>query len=871
MSFRSGPKCADEASDRIHGSGAGEGKWVYSRAVVRFTGAGSPTRSLALTSALVVLLAGTLVLLGGGRAAAGASKVTRYSLAGGCFALRAADGSYVAKAGGGYSAGIAAKRKAEPFRMQATSLGSYLFYGKARDFLGIDTELLGGGGIVAAGQPTGGADWTMLRRGGFVIWNQAEGAELAVGDGGQLVVAGTGEGERFTFKPTRGCKAYPEVRVNARGGPVKGAPRYGEVSGLIDGHMHMMAFEFLGGRAHCGKPWHRFGAPFALRDCPDHEVGNGCGAVMENVLYGNPARCHDPIGWPTFNDWPHPASLTHEQSYYKWLERAWRGGLRVFVNLTVENRVLCEVYPLKKNSCNEMDSVLLQIKRLHALEDYIDAQNGGPGKGWFRIVRNPFQARKVINSGKLAVITGMEVSEPFGCRLRNRAPTCDEADISAWIDRLHGLGVRQLEITNKFDNALTGVAGDGGAIGVAIDGFNFFTTGTFWDLGPCEDPGSHDNSPSTAILPHNDDLIIANGIRAYLPGLLPVHPTGPSCNARGLSALGAYALREIMDHRMVFDPDHQSVIGRNQALDLVERKDYPGMFSSHSWSTDNAIPRIYKLGGVVTPYAGSSEGFVHQWQHLKQFRRSKQYFGFGYGADMNGFGSQGLPRGADVPNPVTYPFKSFDGKVKLYRQHSGQRRFDINTDGVAHYGLYPDWLEDVRMIGGDRIVKQMGRGAEAYLQMWERTFGIAPRGCAGWAGKQFSARGLGTRVRLGKRPVPTLRRAGQPFERTKDWRWCAGKSSKVVARFAKGGRVGLIISTRREHRAAGVGPLHRVAKLRRIKATNLGNGLWARPTGHGAQFVYGVRAGKVHYTGVARAALAANEARLRKALTRATH
>ena len=123
--------------------------------------------------------------------------------------------------------------------------------------------------------------------------------------------------------------------------------------------MHGMAYEFLGGQAHCGKPFHRFGAPYALRDCPDHEAGNGCAAALENVLYGNPARCHDPVGWPTFKDWPHPESLTHEQSYWRWLERAWRGGLRVYVNLFVENRILCELYPLKQNSCDEMDSVLL--------------------------------------------------------------------------------------------------------------------------------------------------------------------------------------------------------------------------------------------------------------------------------------------------------------------------------------------------------------------------------------------------------------------------------------------------------------------------------------------------------------------------------
>ena len=117
------------------------------------------------------------------------------------------------------------------------------------------------------------------------------------------------------------------------------------MKGIIDLHLHMTAFEFLGGRAHCGRPWHPYGAPYALVDCPDHQVGNGCGAVLENALYGNPVRCHDPVGWPTFKDWPHHDSLTHEQTYYKWVERAYMGGLRVFVNLFVENRALCELYP----------------------------------------------------------------------------------------------------------------------------------------------------------------------------------------------------------------------------------------------------------------------------------------------------------------------------------------------------------------------------------------------------------------------------------------------------------------------------------------------------------------------------------------------
>ena len=50
----------------------------------------------------------------------------------------------------------------------------------------------------------------------------------------------------------------------------------------------MMAYEFLGGRAHCGRPWHEFGVEKALVDCPDHYPANGGAAVLENVLFGEP-------------------------------------------------------------------------------------------------------------------------------------------------------------------------------------------------------------------------------------------------------------------------------------------------------------------------------------------------------------------------------------------------------------------------------------------------------------------------------------------------------------------------------------------------------------------------------------------------------
>jgi hypothetical protein len=50
----------------------------------------------------------------------------------------------------------------------------------------------------------------------------------------------------------------------------------------------------------------------------------------------------------------------------------------------------------------------------------------------------------------------------------------------------------------------------------------------------------------------------------------------------------------------------------------------------------------------------------------------------------------------------------------------GSRTFDINTDGVANYGLWPDWIEALRRAGHEDRVRALFHSAEDYLQMWER-------------------------------------------------------------------------------------------------------------------------------------------------------
>jgi hypothetical protein len=799
---------------------------------------------------------------------------TRYSLAGGCFELRSlAAGALVGKtADGDYRAG--GGTAAERFRMKATELGRYLFYGRAGDFMargGGAVELpVGGSGdsVASAREASESANWRVDAAGpGLfrIVLPAADGKVLAVGDGGQLVLAdpgSAGTAAEFAFSPADGCASFPEIETSVTGTPSRGRTPWGEVRGLLDAHMHMMAFEFLGGSAHCGRPWHPFGVAHALVDCPDHQP-NGAGAVLENVLYKQPARTHDPVGWPTFRDWPHHKSLTHEGSYYKWLERAWMGGLRVFVNLLVDNGVLCELYPLKRNSCNEMDGVRLQARRIRELQDYIDAQSGGPGKGWFRIVTDPFQARRVISRGKLAVVLGIEVSKLFDCGVYNDAPKCNREQIDRQLDEVYRLGVRDMELVNKFDNALAGVAGDSGDTGLVVNSGNRYDTGRFWQLQHC-DGANHVHDREQHAPPR--DPLVGNALRAFLPpGTAPVYPEPPHCNTRGLSDLGEHLVRRMMDKGMIIDPDHLSVAARKQLLSLVEARRYSGIVSSHSWSTPDATPRIYDLGGVVTPYAGSSADFVHAWQETRPHRNRRFYFGFGYGADMNGFGAQGGPRNG--PNPVAYPFKSFDGSVLVHKQRSGERLYDINSDGVAHYGLYPDWVEDLRRQAGDQIVRDMGRGSEAYLQMWERAVGVR-HGCLA-AHARFGRRGLG-RLRLRAAARAALRRAGQPLRRGhRAWRYCVrGRNSRrarVAAVLNRRGKLTLLASNARGHRARRIGRGARAGRLRG-RARSIGGGLFVRRAGPSTRFVYRVRAGRVRYVAIASRSLASSPRRLRAQL-----
>jgi hypothetical protein len=59
--------------------------------------------------------------------------------------------------------------------------------------------------------------------------------------------------------------------------------------------------------------------------------------------------------------------------------------------------------------------------------------------------------------------------------------------------------------------------------------------------------------------------------------------------------------------------------------------------------------------------------------------------------------------------------------VQFACQVAGERKYDLNKDGVANYGLYADLLAYMRQQTGGRAASRLLFGsAEAYLRTWRR-------------------------------------------------------------------------------------------------------------------------------------------------------
>lgn len=531
----------------------------------------------------------------------------------------------------------------------------------------------------------------------------------------------------FKFIPQNDCKPFPEIETNVAGNT---AALKGDVNdpvrGFIDPHTHITSYEFMGGKFMAGDPFHRWGVESALDDSKDIHGPNGSLDLIGNLYtFENPNNRYDTRGWPDFPWWPNHFQMSHSGYYYKWIERAYLGGMRMIVTDLVENEVLCNLQKtinpaswINPNSCNTMDSIRLQAKRMTEMEAYIDAQSGGPGKGWFRLVDSPAEARQVIADGKLAVLMGVEASETFNCGVRDK---CTKDTIDAQLDELYNMGVRTVYPTHKFNNQFGGSQAESGLMNLG----NWLATGAFFDTQECDDHthGRHFDSgfPLIGELPVFKQILDAANLN-------PVYDESiEHCNRDGLSELGIHLVNRLIDKKMLIELDHLSNLSATQTMDIVEARNYSGVITSHSWMSDgkngdvhNNTRRLFEAGGFGTPMNRDANGIEGRISRYLDIVEQTPYLnGVGFATDMSGLAGQPGPRSDADVNPLNYPFTSEFGLV-FNKQQSGNRTFELSKDGIAHYGMVADHLQDIRENASNRIYEAVMTSAEAYLQMWER-------------------------------------------------------------------------------------------------------------------------------------------------------
>ena len=319
----------------------------------------------------------------------------------------------------------------------------------------------------------------------------------------------------------------------------------------------------------------------------------------------------------------------------------------------------------------------------------------------------------------------------------------------------------------------------------------------------------------------------------------------------------------MVKRHLVVQLDHMDAKTADQALSVLEAQHYSGVVSAHSWDSPEENPRIYNLGGFITPIAGASPAsFIAQWKATLPIRNPRFYGGFGYGADMNGMAEQSEP---DSTNPISYPFKSYDGQVTFTREQWGQRVFDLDKDGVANYGMYADWLQQLQLMGGKPLLSDMFRGAEAYLQMWERADGVPASTCRPAADRVNAGR-LGP-IRLGSSFETALYAAGQPASRTgRSYRWCVSgaPNRQTAAVFGSSGQVVMVASDARSVSAGRLHPGSAAGRRLRRAARRVAAGLWlSRARAWKPRMLYQVRGRRIAAVAAVSAGEARSAARLR--------
>ena len=465
-------------------------------------------------------------------------------------------------------------------------------------------------------------------------------------------------------------------------------------------------------------------------------------------------------GFDSFESWPRPTSTIHQQMHISQVRRAFNSGLRLMVACAVNNELLADKYhgPCATNS----DDTVVDAQ-IVATEQMV-----GENREWMTIVKSPMEARQAFRDNKLAVVLAVEVDSIAGPTMRRESQS-SSVPVSDTIDKWWWKGVRMITPIHLADNALGGAA-------VYDDRFNFLNHYLITKHSPDLPKPWFFEVVNAATVPGAEGVnftLSRAGLYSLIYGATPCYDDIPGVghvNRRGLSEAGKAFIKGMMARGMLIDVEHMSTRSVWDTLEIAIENDYP-LISSHTsirelavrgagqrsasrvlaheaMRSDAVLREIQRLGGVLGIGAHVGPTIKREVDDSANWMLSYRYAleGLGFssvaiGTDMNGLARAPGPRfertfDQDEPRPrfrreAVRHIRYRKDRVPLVRalldrNWLGRRDYDFNFDGLAHYGLLPDFTTDVALSLGtgtepdDQAMKPFFTSARAFVDAWAK-------------------------------------------------------------------------------------------------------------------------------------------------------
>lgn len=226
-------------------------------------------------------------------------------------------------------------------------------------------------------------------------------------------------------------------------------------------------------------------------------------------------------------------------------------------------------------------------------------------------------------------------------------------------------------------------------------------------------------------------------------------------NQKDLTPIGEFAIKEMMRRGIMIDIDHMSEKAVSEAIEIADipiryplnsghngiRRPDGSDNQSENTRSDAQLRKIFELGGMLGVGYGSSSA-TNFSQNYSLAVSKMAGIPAAIGTDINGLVPGPAPRfgqyanfyGGSISADENTRVKYVDvigpgsGEPLTILQTGPIKKWDINIDGVAHYGLLPDFLQELKNVGlTSDDMSSFFMSANEFAQMWDKSLQASTR------------------------------------------------------------------------------------------------------------------------------------------------